>query len=59
MPTYSYKCEAGHQKDIFHGMQEEPRFYCHCGKILAKVYQGGPLIKFSGEGFYTTDKKKS
>jgi len=57
MPTYSYKCEAGHQKDIFHGMQEEPRFYCHCGKPLKKGFGLGS-VTFKGEGFYTTDKKK-
>ncbi len=57
MPTYSYKCENSHQKDIFHGMQESPRLYCHCGKPLKKGFGVGS-VSFKGEGFYSTDKKK-
>lgn len=57
MPTYSYKCEAGHQKDIVHSMSESPRFYCHCGKPLKKGFGVGS-ISFKGQGFYTTDKNK-
>jgi len=57
MPTYSYNCEAGHQKDIVHSMSESPRFYCHCGKPLKKGFGVGS-ISFKGQGFYTTDKNK-
>lgn len=57
MPTYSYKCEAGHQKDILHSMSESPRFYCHCGKPLQKTITA-PVITFKGQGFYSTDKNK-
>jgi putative FmdB family regulatory protein len=57
MPTYNYKCENGHDKDIFHSMDEAPRMYCHCGKPLKKGFSS-PVITFKGQGFYSTDKKK-
>lgn len=55
MPMYSYACEKAHIQEINHPMEEKPRFYCHCGKVLYKV-MSAPLIKFSGKGFYSTDK---
>lgn len=56
MPTYTYKCEAGHAKDIQHGMMESPKLVCHCGKELTKRLSA-PTVTFKGEGFYSTDKK--
>lgn len=56
MPTYDYVCEKGHVKEIFHGMTQEPKMYCHCGKPLAKGVSV-PVVQFKGEGFYSTDKK--
>ena len=58
MPTYSYKCEAGHAKEVFHSIMESPELYCDCGNVLRKTYDSSPVVSFKGEGFYSNDKKK-
>lgn len=58
MPTYDYKCEAGHLKEIKHSMTESPRLYCHCGKPLRKT-MSTPVINFKGEGFYRNDRHRN
>lgn len=57
MPLYNYACEKAHAHEVSHPMDQSPRMYCHCGGMLYKV-MSAPLIKFGGNGFYSTDKNK-
>ncbi len=54
MPTYSYKCENGHEYEETRGMSEEPkRLTCAeegCGTKLVRVFTA-PTITFNGTGF--------
>jgi len=59
MPTYVYECEdCEHQKEVFHGMNEEPEIICDkCGKPMEKIIApGGSFIL--GEGFPGKEWKK-
>ena len=54
MPTYSYKCENGHDYEETRGMTEKPRrSICAeegCDGRLIRVF-GAPSITFNGTGF--------
>ena len=56
MPTYDYVCEEGHMKEVLHGMGDNPKLYCRCGKPLRRTVSV-PIVKFNGSGFYSTDNK--
>jgi putative FmdB family regulatory protein len=58
VPTYAYKCDAGHTQEIFHPITESPEFHCDCGELLKKTYSSSLAVSFKGEGFYSTDKNK-
>lgn len=57
MPTYEYRCPAGHQYEMhqpFGSPAEQP---CQkCGKPALRVLFAPPLV-FKGEGFYKTSSR--
>ena len=58
MPTYEYKCPAGHTFDLFQKMSEEPRAQCpECGAESERIISGGAGFLFKGDGFYITDSR--
>lgn len=57
MPTYDYKCEAGHSHSQTRRLTEPAITVCpDCKKELRRVYTP-PVVSFKGYGFYSTDKK--
>lgn len=63
MPTYEYRCEAGHVFEEFQSMLADPIQSCPlCGSHAERVISGGSGLIFKGSGFYVTDyahKKRS
>jgi putative FmdB family regulatory protein len=56
MPTYEYKCEKGHEFEVFQRMNEPPVEKCiHCGAKAERQLSAGAGLHFKGSGFYTTD----
>ncbi|MGI9040606.1 MAG: FmdB family zinc ribbon protein [Gemmatimonadales bacterium] len=59
MPTYEYRCPAGHAFEKFQKMTEKPRAKCPtCGKAATRQISGGSGLVFRGTGFYITDYGK-
>lgn len=61
MPTYEFKCPAGHVFEKFF-----PRITSHrhatcptCGKRAERLISGGAGLVFKGSGFYATDYKRA
>jgi putative FmdB family regulatory protein len=61
MPTYEYKCSAGHAFDKFYPtMNSSRRVKCPtCGKMAERQISGGAGLVFKGSGFYITDYKRA
>jgi len=61
MPTYEYKCPAGHVFEKFYPtMNYKRREKCPtCGKPAERQISGGAGLVFKGSGFYTTDYKRA
>ncbi|MGI9556691.1 MAG: FmdB family zinc ribbon protein [Solirubrobacterales bacterium] len=59
MPIYEYRCENGHQFEVFRNMSDDPLTSCEeCGAPVQRVFN--PVaVHFKGSGFYTTDYAKS
>ena len=61
MPIYEYRCENGHDFEVFQSMSDDPVTECEvCGAPVERVFH--PVaVHFKGSGFYTTDyaKKKA
>ncbi len=58
MPTYEYRCAAGHETEVFAKMTDPPLKKCpECGKKVERVLFAPP-IHFKGSGFYSTDYGK-
>ncbi len=58
VPTYEYKCAAGHITEAFQKMTDEPLKKCGtCGKKVERVLFA-PTIHYKGTGFYSTDYGK-
>ena len=57
MPTYEFRCEAGHSFDRFLKMSEAPmELACAvCGEPAQRQMSGGAGLVFKGSGFYLTD----
>ena len=55
MPIYEYRCENGHNFDVFRRMADDPVTACEeCGAPVERVFN--PVaVHFKGSGFYTTD----
>ena len=57
MPTYEFRCPAGHTFDRFMKMSESvPELPCpDCGQTAQRQVSGGAGLVFKGSGFYLTD----
>jgi putative FmdB family regulatory protein len=56
MPTYEYRCSAGHQFEQFQRMSEPPLERCpDCGAPAERLLSAGGGLLFKGSGFYITD----
>jgi putative FmdB family regulatory protein len=60
MPTYEYKCPAGHVFEKFYPtIRDNRRIKCPtCGKLAERMISGGASFVFKGSGFYATDYKR-
>ncbi len=61
MPTYEYKCPAGHVfEKFFPTMHDKRREKCPvCGRQAERQSSGGTGLVFKGSGFYITDYKRA
>ena len=61
MPTYEYKCPAGHVFEKFYPTMNNPRrVKCPtCGRMAERQISGGVGLVFKGSGFYITDYKRA
>jgi putative FmdB family regulatory protein len=61
MPTYEYKCPAGHGFEKFYPtMKDNRRVKCPtCGKPATRQISGGAGLVFKGSGFYINDYKRA
>ena len=58
MPTYEYKCPAGHTFELFQKMSDEAVGSCpECGEAGKRQISAGAGFIFKGEGFYITDSR--
>lgn len=56
MPTYEYRCAAGHAFEQFQRMSEPPLDTCpQCGAPAERLLSAGAGLLFKGTGFYITD----
>lgn len=56
MPTYEYRCAAGHHFERFQRMSEPPVERCpECGAKAERLLSAGGGVIFKGSGFYITD----
>jgi putative FmdB family regulatory protein len=56
MPTYEYRCEKGHEFEVFQRISEPPVEKCiHCGARAERLLSAGAGLLFKGSGFYITD----
>jgi putative FmdB family regulatory protein len=55
MPIYEYRCDNGHQFEVFQAMSDDPVSACpDCGAAVERLFH--PVaVHFKGSGFYTTD----
>ncbi len=59
MPTYHYRCPAGHDFEKFEKMTARGRARCPtCGRTASRQISGGAGRVFKGSGFYITDYGK-
>jgi putative FmdB family regulatory protein len=56
MPTYEYRCQKGHDFEVFQRMSEPPVDKCpQCGAPAERKLSAGAGVLFKGSGFYITD----
>jgi putative FmdB family regulatory protein len=63
MPVYNFRCRAcGDLQGIKCSIDESEDLRPRCSKcgscLMSRVF-GAPLIKFKGQGFYSTDNRKA
>jgi putative FmdB family regulatory protein len=57
LPTYEYRCSAGHQYEKREGFDAPAKQKCEkCGKPASRVIFAPPIV-FKGNGFYKTDSR--
>ena len=57
MPTYEYRCVAGHQYEKRESFSAKARQKCQvCGKQADRMIFAPPIV-FKGSGFYVTDSR--
>ena len=55
VPTYVYRCDNGHQFEVFQSITAEPVSECEeCGAPATRLLFA-PAIHFKGKGFHNTD----
>ena len=62
MPTYEYRCPAGHEFERFYRKISDaaPGVTCPvCGKVAERIMSVGGGFAFKGSGFYLTDYGKN
>src|SRR5687768_4169664 len=60
MPTYEYRCEKGHEFEVFQRMSEAAVEKCiTCGAPAERLMSAGSGLIFKGSGFYITDYARS
>jgi putative FmdB family regulatory protein len=58
VPTYGYRCESGHEFDVFQRMSDEPVASCPiCGTAGRRLFFPAGIV-FKGSGFYKTDSRR-
>ena len=59
MPTYGYRCENGHEFEVYQSMSESPLEICQeCGNPVRRIFYPVGIV-FKGPGFYKTDSRGS
>lgn len=59
MPTYEYRCAAGHQYEKREGFDAPAKQKCQkCAKQASRLLFAPPVV-FKGGGFYKTDSRGS
>ncbi|MGH7612051.1 MAG: FmdB family zinc ribbon protein [Candidatus Dormibacteria bacterium] len=59
MPTYAYRCDAGHQFETVQGITDPPLSACRtCGSPVRRVVFPVGVV-FKGQGFYKTDSRSA
>jgi putative FmdB family regulatory protein len=59
VPTYGYRCENGHEFDVFQRMSDEPGADCpRCGTRGRRLFFPAGIV-FKGSGFYKTDSRRA
>lgn len=59
MPTYAYRCGAGHEFEVVQSIMDEPLSAClTCGQPVRRVVFPVGIV-FKGQGFYKTDSRSS
>ncbi|MGC1183932.1 MAG: FmdB family zinc ribbon protein [Candidatus Dormiibacterota bacterium] len=59
MPTYAYRCQAGHQFEAVQGITEPALTACTtCGAAVHRVVFPVGIV-FKGQGFYKNDSRSS
>ena len=58
MPIYEYRCDNGHDFEVFQAMADDPVEVCEiCGAPVQRVFS--PIaVHYKGSGFYSTDYGK-
>jgi len=61
MPTYEYRCPAGHLfEKTFPRITSKRHAPCPiCGKRAERLISGGAGVHFKGSGFYATDYRRA
>ena len=59
MPTYGYRCENGHEFEVYQSMTELPLENCQeCDAPVRRIFYPVGIV-FKGPGFYKTDSRGS
>jgi putative FmdB family regulatory protein len=59
MPTYGYRCEKGHEFEVFQSMSDAPLVKCTvCKAPVRRIFYPVGIV-FKGPGFYKTDSRGS
>lgn len=60
MPTYEYRCPAGHLFEVFQRISDPAGASCPtCGADAQRQISAGAGFLFKGDGFYVTDYRSA